>query len=245
MFWGFFFFHVETIVGNDETFVEEIAMPFVPSFIRRATDDAGQGIKTLLDENGEHTQAVGLVDENGAQIGGAANPVHIQGDAIAALQAAIEALGTLAQVLQVSGTVSIGNEPAVSINGPVDIGNKPEVSIPDPVTVEVQGQLTAVQQDIDMLTRLILNSPLLRTAIDGSNQLRTVPAVSIPISGTLQGVGFTGSNATINAPTNGAPANGTVYYMPVWTGPVDQRWELIQRANIEYNEAQRSKMAFS
>lgn len=53
------------------------------------------------------------------------------------------------------------------------------------------------------------------------------------------------TRASGSYPTSGAPAATTTNYVPVWTGPVDQRFELMQRSNIEYHECQRNKFTFT
>jgi len=95
-----------------------------------------------------------------------------------------------------------------------------------------QDSLLAKLLDIDTLLRSLLNTPFARTAITGSGQLRT--AVE----------NITTSWVSGNVPTSGAPTIGSVNWATVWIGPVDQRWMIIQMANIEYNECQRSKFAF-
>jgi len=85
---------------------------------------------------------------------------------------------------------------------------------------------------LDLLIRTLLNSPLARTAIAGGGQLRTV----VENISSLWQPG--------NIPTGGAPTVGSANWATVWIGPVDQRWEIIQRSNIEYELCQRSKFTF-
>jgi hypothetical protein len=70
------------------------------------------------------------------------------------------------------------------------------------------------------LLKMLIQSPLGRLAIDNYNRLRvivdSVPTTPVSQSGTWNLGNF----------------------------PIDQRWEMIQRANIEYNECQRSKFTF-
>jgi hypothetical protein len=76
------------------------------------------------------------------------------------------------------------------------------------------GNLNALLQ----LLRMLIQGPIGRLAIDASNRLRTV------VEGTLS----VSQSGTWN----------------LGNFPIDQRWEMIQRANIEYNECQRSKFTF-
>lgn len=86
----------------------------IPSSVKRSVDAAGSDINTLRDAFGKETQAVGLVNEDGIQSGVPASPLHIQGTILTAIQDAIAALGTLAHVLQVQGSVTVSNLPQVS-----------------------------------------------------------------------------------------------------------------------------------
>jgi len=71
----------------------------------------------------------------------------------------------------------------------------------------------------------ILSGPIGRLAIDSTGRLRII----IDAGGTATPVSQSGT-WTIGA--------GGVF-------PVDQRWEMIQRANIEYDAYQRSKFTFA
>jgi hypothetical protein len=84
------------------------------------------------------------------------------------------------------------------------------------------------------LLKMLIQSPIGRLAIDSANRLR--------VWDESQTTTFLGAGG--NVPTTGAPALGTGSWLWVWKGPVDQRWEMIQRSNIEYNECQRSKFTF-
>ena len=97
-----------------------------------------------------------------------------------------------------------------------------------------QDALVVKQLDIDVLLRTLLNSPLMRTTISSTGALR--------VSDDNKSVGYVTSGA--NIPTAGAPALGSGNWTYVWCGPVDQRYEMIQRGNIEYAECQRSKFTF-
>lgn len=68
----------------------------------------------------------------------------------------------------------------------------------------------------------------------------TIPYLGRAIYGTDQG----GGSATTNYPvaTGPAVAPTTVYWQPVWIGPVDQRWEMINTARNTYANSIRSKL---
>ena len=68
----------------------------------------------------------------------------------------------------------------------------------------------------------LINSPLGRLAVDSAGRLR----ILVDAAGTATPVTQSGTWNLGNF-------------------PVDQRWEIIQRANIEYNECQRSKFTFA
>jgi hypothetical protein len=84
--------------------------------------------------------------------------------------------------------------------------------------------------DIDVLQRTLLNTPLARLSVDSAGRLRIVidvAGIATPVtisSGTVTTV------STLNAIT---------------TFPYGQSWELMQRANIEYDQIQRSKMVIT
>jgi hypothetical protein len=72
--------------------------------------------------------------------------------------------------------------------------------------------------DILQLLKMLIQSPLGRLAIDSTNRLRTI----------VEGTAAVTQSGTWN----------------LGNFPIDQRWEMVQRANIEYNECQRSKFTF-
>jgi hypothetical protein len=90
--------------------------------------------------------------------------------------------------------------------------------------------LLVKQLDIDVLLRTLLNTPLARLSVDSAGRLRIVidvAGIATPVtisSGTVTTV------STLNAIT---------------TFPYGQSWELMQRANIEYDQIQRSKMVIT
>ena len=93
-----------------------------------------------------------------------------------------------------------------------------------------QDALLTKQQDIDTLLRTLLNTPLARLAVDSAGRLRIiidVAGIATPVtisSGTVTTV------STLSAIT---------------TFPYGQSWELMQRANIEYDQIQRSRMVIT
>lgn len=48
----------------------------------------------------------------------------------------------------------------------------------------------------------------------------------------------------ISAAAPNTPLAATTYYLPVWVGPVDQRWEIMDRAKTAYNTGIRSHLTF-
>ena len=95
-------------------------------------------------------------------------------------------------------------------------------------------------QDIDQLLRTLLNNPMSRLALDATGRLRVVidvAGVATPVtqSGTFT-VGISGT-PSVSAAQSGAWNLGNF--------PVDQRWELMQRADIEYAGCQRNRMTFA
>jgi hypothetical protein len=86
-------------------------------------------------------------------------------------------------------------------------------------------------------------------AILGRLAISPTPANALRVSadnltvGTVYGAnGIPSGSSTLGA---AAPLLATSSPIAVFQIPIDQRWEVMQRANIEYNECQRSKMAFS
>lgn len=72
------------------------------------------------------------------------------------------------------------------------------------------------------------------------------------IAGTTLGASVTGLSsgagvACVNDPTANAPrpSPGTTYWQPVWIGPVDQRFQIIDAARLTYDQAIRSHLSFT
>jgi hypothetical protein len=80
--------------------------------------------------------------------------------------------------------------------------------------------------DLLQLLKMLIQGPIGRLAIDSVNRLRTL------VEGTV---------AVTQSGTWAVTQSGT---WNLGNFPIDQRWEMIQRANIEYNECQRSKFTF-
>jgi hypothetical protein len=166
------------------------------SRVNRTNDLAGDPIKTFTTVEGDQVQAVALVDASGAQSGVAANPLDVQGAVLSAIQNAIEALGTLANVLNVAGSVSIDN--------------KPEVSIPDPVEVfgQVDGSLAlkdgngnAITSTLDGVQRsLDVNVVALHELISFLQTLRTSQGIPDP-AGRMRASIEAGSLSTVSTVT--------------------------------------------
>jgi len=79
--------------------------------------------------------------------------------------------------------------------------------------------------DLLQILKQLVQSPLGRLAIDSTGRLRII----IDVAGVATPVTVSSGSVTVSA--------GGVF-------PIDQRFEMIQRSNIEYNECQRSKFTF-
>ena len=90
-----------------------------------------------------------------------------------------------------------------------------------------KGRPIRVIESTDLaLLKMLLDTPLARLSIDSASRLRTIidnPTLAVTQSGTW---------------TIGSVGAGGVF-------PVDQRYEMIQRANIEFAECQRERFTFS
>ncbi len=94
---------------------------------------------------------------------------------------------------------------------------------PSPSTETTLNALLVVLQHL-------INSSLGRLTIDSAGRLR----ILIDAAGTATPVTQSGTWSVAQSGT-----------WNLGNFPIDQRWEMIQRANIEYNECQRSKFTFS
>ncbi|MCX6010502.1 MAG: hypothetical protein NTW48_10875 [Chloroflexi bacterium] len=95
-----------------------------------------------------------------------------------------------------------------------------------------KGRPIRVIESTDLaLLKLLLDTPLSRLAIDSANRLRAIidnPTLAVTQSGTW----------TVTQSGSWTLTAGGVF-------PVDQRYEMIQRANIEFAECQRERFTFS
>lgn len=85
--------------------------------------------------------------------------------------------------------------------------------------------------------------------VDANNRQKVVvesflgSGLGLPIYGPNSGQLYPSTNyPTANAPM---PAPVAVYWQPVWIGPVDQRWQIIDAARMTYDNAIRSHLTFS
>lgn len=90
-----------------------------------------------------------------------------------------------------------------------------------------QDSLLTKQLDIDVLLRTILNTPAARLAVDSAGRLRII----IDVAGVATPVTISSGIVTILS--------------AITTFPYGQSWELMQRANIEYDQIQRSRMVIT
>jgi hypothetical protein len=181
----------------------------------------------------DHADALAAIQGAVEGQGTAESPLYVEdGHAqdLTSIKEAIEALGTATRVLQMQ----------INALPDVNIGNKPDVSVPD--GVNVTNVLTTIVSDLDLLTRLLLNSPFARTGITANSELK-VNFVNTVSSADLTSVSTT--NGGGNGPRGTPPAIATTAYLPVWAGPVDPRFAIIQQSNLEYVNAQRSRFSFA
>ena len=135
------------------------------------------------------------------------------------------------------------------------MSNFSRVSIKDPTTgttapvdsnglgvgVKSSALPTGAAQDdsITLLRRIVkLLEPM---AVTDTSQRQRVAIDSVVAGITTLGVSLNGPNAPSSL---GAPAASSMYWQPVWIGPVDQRWEMIDRARMGYNEGIRSHLSW-
>jgi len=65
-------------------------MALSESSATRRDDTSGKSIKTFVDSDGDHIQAIAVVDDSGDQAGISGNAIHVQGTELTAIQAAVE-----------------------------------------------------------------------------------------------------------------------------------------------------------
>jgi len=70
-------------------------------------------------------------------------------------------------------------------------------------------------------------------------------AVTTILTGTFVDLG--GQGPTLNAPTLGTDISvlTSVVYQPVWEGPVEQRWRIVEESQMAYKKCIRNKLIFS
>jgi hypothetical protein len=116
------------------------------------------------------------------------------------------------------------------------------------VSLDTSGNITTSDSTV-LLRRLVqLLQPL--ATQDINNRLRvTIDSITNGIQGF--GVSLLGLNSLVgpvtNYPTTGAPVQQPVTgsWQPVWIGPVDQRFQIIDAARLTYNQGIRSHLSFT
>jgi hypothetical protein len=103
----------------------------------------------------------------------------------------------------------------------------------------------------DMLSHLKMLRKLLESSsvVDSAMRQRVVVE---GIVGTTLGLTTTGMDSGVGIPTTNRPSAlapvsspNAVYWQPVWIGPVDQRYQIIDAATAAYNLGIRSKLSFA
>lgn len=116
--------------------------------------------------------------------------------------------------------------------------------------VDGDGASTPVASEatVKLLSRIV---KLLESSAVVDSGMRQRIAVET-IAGTTLGASVTGLSSgagvpTVNYPTALAPQSyaSTSYWLPVWTGPVDQRYQIIDAARTAFATGIRSKLVFS
>jgi hypothetical protein len=103
----------------------------------------------------------------------------------------------------------------------------------------------------DMLSHLKMLRKLLESSAVVDSAMRQKVVVE-SIIGTSLGISTTGMDSGVGIPTTNRPsalapvsAPSAVYWQPVWIGPVDQRYQIIDAATAAYNLGIRSKLSFA
>lgn len=111
-------------------------------------------------------------------------------------------------------------------------------------------QINPTTEESTVLLRRLIKLLESNSVVDSSLRQKvvveqvTATQMGTAITGLNSGAGVPASNViTAGAPTTGTPI--TTYYLPVWVGPVDQRWEIIDRARTAYNTGIRSNLTFN
>lgn len=99
----------------------------------------------------------------------------------------------------------------------------------------------AAQDDTVVLLRRIVKLLESGAVVDASMRQR----IAVETFGVISTLGVNLAATAVNTPSIGAPVMGAaVYWQPVWTGPVDQRWQIIDQARAAYNTGIRSNLTW-
>lgn len=111
----------------------------------------------------------------------------------------------------------------------------------NPATEEKQDTQIQTSSEEAMLLRRMVKLMESQATVDIQNRQRVsidaFPSVLNTV-GIAPGIG-------VNTPTIGSPINtASVYFQPVWIGPVDQRYQIIDNARLVYDAGIRSHLSF-
>lgn len=106
------------------------------------------------------------------------------------------------------------------------------------VLADVNGQIDETNLLLRRVVKLLESSAV----VDSASRQRVV-VDSIP---TILSYYLTGAGGA-QWPTSGPPlfSTSSLYTMPVWEGPVDQRWRVMEESHVSYSQNIRSKLTFS
>jgi hypothetical protein len=126
----------------------------------------------------------------------------------------------------------------------VGVKNSTNVRV-NPATEDKQDAVLASQESIDnglILLRRMVKLLESSAVVDSAMRQRVaVENLTTFVQGTSGGLGV----PSTSIPTAGAPAQASsISYIPVWTGPVDSRYQLIDQARNTYANGIRSKLSF-
>ena len=109
------------------------------------------------------------------------------------------------------------------------------------ITDDTGTVINPASDDTVMLLRRIVKLLESNAVVDVQNRQR-VTIDSVPTSITTLGI----SLGNVNTPTTVAPiTNTSAYYQPVWEGPVDQRFRVMEDAHTAYQLGIRSHLSFT
>lgn len=94
-----------------------------------------------------------------------------------------------------------------------------------------------------LLRRLVKNLESISVVDSKQRQRIAVEDLSTALT-SMTGLSSGAGVATTNSPTASSPVSstGSTYWLPVWVGPVDQRWLIIDQARATYANGIRSKL---